>query len=84
VRARHPGGAAASRYTSAHDVTIHETTDPEVIVAEYELHGEMTGSGEPFSARYAMVITVHSGTTPARSPAPRLLHRPTELISALS
>lgn len=72
------------------DVTIHQTTDPEVIVAEYELHGEMIATGEPFSARYAMVITVRDGhIVHARDYADpitgaRLLGRLPELISALS
>jgi uncharacterized protein len=61
LRARFQAGAAVRRYTSVREVTIHETSDPEVIVAEYELHGEMTATGEPFSARFAMVITVRDG-----------------------
>jgi uncharacterized protein len=70
LRARFQAGAAVRRYTSVREVTIHETSDPEVIVAEYELHGEMTATGEPFSARFAMVITVRDGTscTPATAP----------------
>ena len=72
------------------DVTIHQTADPEVIVAEYGLHGEMTAAGEPFCARYAMVITVrdghivHSRDYADPSTGARLLGRLPELISALS
>ena len=90
LRARFRAGAAARRYTSVRDVTIHETADPEVIVAEYELHGEMTGAGEPFSARYAMVLTVRDGhIVHSRDYADpitgaRLLGRLPDLISALS
>ena len=73
-----------------HDSTIHQTTDPEVIVAEYGLDGEMTGTGEPFCARYAMVITVrdghmvHSRDYAGPISGARLLGRLPELISALS
>jgi ketosteroid isomerase-like protein len=61
LRARFQAGAAIRRYKSLHDVTIHETTDPGIIVAEYELHGEMTATAEPFSVRFAMLITVRDG-----------------------
>lgn len=60
-RARFQAGAATRRYKTLNNVTIHETADPVVIIAEYELHGERTGTGEPFSVRYAMVITVQDG-----------------------
>jgi ketosteroid isomerase-like protein len=90
LRARYKAGTAIRRYTSLDNVTIHETADPEVIIAEYELHGEMTGTGEPFSVRYAMVITVRDGyiahsrdyTDPIAGA--RLLGRLPELASALS
>jgi uncharacterized protein len=90
LRARFQTGAATRRYKSLHDVTIHQTTDPEVIVAEYELHGEMTATAEPFSARFAMVITVRDGyIVHSRDYADpiagaKLLGRLPELVSALS
>lgn len=90
LRARYQAGTAVRRYKDLRNVTIHETADPEVIIAEYELHGEMTATGEPFSARYMMVITVSDGyivhsrdyTDPIAGA--RLLGRLPELISALS
>src|ERR1700752_3511157 len=42
LRARFQAGAATRRYKSLHAVTIHETSDPVGIDAEYELHGETT------------------------------------------
>ena len=48
-------------FTSARDVRVHETTDPEVIVAEYSLHGTVTATGAPLVSTYAMVITVRDG-----------------------
>jgi uncharacterized protein len=61
LRARFQAGTAVRRYTSLANVRLHETADPEVIIAEYELHGEMTATGAPFSVRYAMIITVRDG-----------------------
>jgi ketosteroid isomerase-like protein len=90
LRTRFQAGAAVRRYKSLRDVMIHETTDPEVIVAEYELHGEMTATAEPFSVRYAMVITVRDGhIVHSRDYADpiagaRLLGRLPDLVSALS
>jgi uncharacterized protein len=69
---------------------IHETADPEVIVAEYELHGEMAGPGEAFSVRFAMVVTVrdgrivHSRDYSDPIAGARMLGRLPELISALN
>ena len=90
LRSRFQAGTALRRYESLSDVTIHETADPEVIIAEYELHGEMTATGLPFSLRYAMVITVQGGyivrsrdyTDPIAGA--RLLGRLPELLASLS
>jgi uncharacterized protein len=90
LRARFQAGAASRRYTSVRNVTLHETADPGVIVAEYELHGEMTATGEPFSVRFAMVITVedghivHSRDYSDPIAGARLMGRLPELVSALS
>src|SRR5207302_8856465 len=40
------------------DLTVHETTDPEVIVAEFEIAGVRLRSGTPYRSRYIAVITV--------------------------
>jgi ketosteroid isomerase-like protein len=90
LRARFQAGAASRRYKGLDNVVIHETADPEVIITEYELHGEMTATGEPFSARFAMVITVrdghivHSRDYSDPIAGARLLGRLPELVSALS
>lgn len=90
LRARFQAGTAIRRYKSLANVTVHETADPEVIIAEYELHGEMTATGAPFSVRYAMVITVRGGyivrsrdyTDPIAGA--RLLGRLPELLESLA
>lgn len=54
-------------YTDVFDIrnvtqqTVHETTDPEVIVAELEVDGVLVGTGEPYQRRYISVITVRDG-----------------------
>jgi len=90
LRARFQAGAERRRYRSLRNVTIHETADPEVIVAEYELDGEMTATGEPFSMRFAMVVTVkdghivHSRDYSDPIAGARALSRLPELVSALA
>ena len=70
--------------------SVMMTADPEVIITEYQLHGEMTATGEPFSVRFAMVITVrdghivHSRDYSDPIAGARLLGRLPELVSALS
>ena len=51
---------AGRRITEYRDLRIHETTDPELIVAEFELIG-MDGDEEPYSLRFIQVVRVRSG-----------------------
>jgi ketosteroid isomerase-like protein len=54
-------------YTDVYDIrnvtekTVHETADPEVIIAELEVAGLMVRTGEPYQSRYICVITVRGG-----------------------
>jgi ketosteroid isomerase-like protein len=54
-------------YTDVFDIksvaeqTVHETTDPEVIIAELEVNGVLVRTGEPYQRRYISVITVRDG-----------------------
>ncbi len=43
------------------NITIHETTDPEVIVAEFEYQGTNTDTGEPFAYPAIFVLRVRDG-----------------------
>ena len=45
--------------SSSATVTIHDTSDPAVIVAEYELAGTVTTTNSPASARFAVILTVN-------------------------
>ena len=43
------------------NITIHETADPEVIVAEFEYQGTVAGTGEPFALPGIFVLRVRDG-----------------------
>ncbi len=61
MRARMEAAASLFALDSVTDVTLHETTDPEVIVAEYRLNGHLTASGKQFSLTYVMITRVRDG-----------------------
>lgn len=61
LRARFASVANVVRFTGADVHAVHETADPEVIVAEYDLHGELVPTSQAFTRTYAMVITVRDG-----------------------
>jgi ketosteroid isomerase-like protein len=90
LRARLRAGAASRRYKRLGQVVVHETTDPDVVIVEYELHGEFTETAEPFSLRFLMVLTVRDGqivhsrdySNPVAGA--QVLGRLPELIAALS
>jgi ketosteroid isomerase-like protein len=42
-------------------VVVHETTDPEVIIVEYEAHGTVVTTGAPFEQTVIAVFRVRNG-----------------------
>jgi ketosteroid isomerase-like protein len=48
------------RFTPA-AITVHQTADPEVIVAEFEYRGTAPGTGEPFAIPNVFVMRVRDG-----------------------
>jgi uncharacterized protein len=90
LRARFQAGTEDRRYTGLSNVAIHETADREVVIAEYQLNGEMAATGESFAVRFIMVITVRDGhivhTRDYSNPiaGAQLLGRLPELLAALS
>ncbi|MDR7277101.1 nuclear transport factor 2 family protein [Catenuloplanes atrovinosus] len=44
-----------------HDVVVHETADPRVIVAELAASGRVVATGAPYTARYVAVLTIVDG-----------------------
>jgi uncharacterized protein len=71
------------------NITVHETADPEVIVAEFEYRGTVPATGEPFVLPSIFVIRVRDGQiVSSRDYADHLglartLGRLDELITAL-
>ncbi|TDC12846.1 phzA/B-like protein [Actinomadura bangladeshensis] len=43
------------------DVVVHETADPEVIVAEYEMVASVPGTGKAGSANFIVVLRARDG-----------------------
>jgi uncharacterized protein len=48
-------------FDAFHDVVIHDTTDPEVIVAEYDLTGTVAATKNPFRFSYVLVLRARGG-----------------------
>ncbi|GAA3227521.1 nuclear transport factor 2 family protein [Nonomuraea helvata] len=61
LRDRLEAVAGLRRFERAEAVNLLETADPDVVVAEYTLHGSITATGKPFSSTYVMIITVRDG-----------------------
>ncbi|MEV5746251.1 nuclear transport factor 2 family protein [Actinoallomurus sp. NPDC052308] len=49
------------RFEEFRDVRVHETTDPETIVVEYEMAGTVTTTGRSAAAPFVLVLRVHDG-----------------------
>ncbi len=56
-----PTDASPRLHRQAANITIHETTDPEVIVAEFEYQGTVADTGEPFALPGIFVLRVRNG-----------------------
>ncbi|MEU8611036.1 nuclear transport factor 2 family protein [Actinoplanes sp. NPDC048791] len=56
-----PTGTGPRLHRRATNITIHETTDPEVIVAEFEYQGTVAETGEPFVQPGIFVLRVRDG-----------------------
>lgn len=41
--------------------TIHQTTDPDVVIAEFEAAGVVVATGRPYRMRYVAVVTARNG-----------------------
>lgn len=61
MRARMHAAAALFAFDAVSDVRLHETADPEVIIAEYRITGHVTDGGRPFSLSYITVTRVRDG-----------------------
>jgi uncharacterized protein len=41
--------------------TVHQTTDPDVVIAEFEVAGRVVASGRPYRMQYVAVLTARDG-----------------------
>ncbi len=48
-----------AREITAH--TLHQSTDPATVVAEFEAAGRVVATGRPYRMRYVAVLTAHDG-----------------------
>lgn len=48
-------------YDSVDGVTLHDTADPQVVIAEFRVHGRVNANQEPFTLTYINVIRVVDG-----------------------
>jgi ketosteroid isomerase-like protein len=60
---RHLAGVAKAfiKFDEYRNVVIHETTDPEVTIVEYDAHGSVVATGAPFEQRVIAVLRVRDG-----------------------
>lgn len=58
---RHLTAATFVRFDEYRNVVVHETTDPEVIIVEYEAYGRIVPTGAAFEQTVIAVIRVRDG-----------------------
>ncbi|MBR7838348.1 nuclear transport factor 2 family protein [Actinospica durhamensis] len=61
IRARMKGAEAMWSFDSVQDVTVHTTGEPDVVIAEYRVHGTLAANGRAFSLGYISVFRVEDG-----------------------
>jgi ketosteroid isomerase-like protein len=61
LRERFKGVAGLRRFDKAELLAMHETQDPEVIVVEWSVHGQVNATGRSFTFSYIMVVRVRDG-----------------------
>jgi ketosteroid isomerase-like protein len=59
IRAHFADAAGACLRMAVHDIVVHETTDPEVIIAEFDY--DVTGTGGSVTAANIQVLRVRDG-----------------------
>ncbi|MFJ1766839.1 nuclear transport factor 2 family protein [Amycolatopsis sp. NPDC088138] len=49
------------KFDEYRNTVIHETTDPEVVIVEYDVHGTVVPTGAPFHQTIIAVIRIRDG-----------------------
>jgi uncharacterized protein len=53
--------SAGTRFTALRSVVIHQTLDPEVVIVEFEVHGELAATGAGYDLPYIQVFRIRDG-----------------------
>jgi ketosteroid isomerase-like protein len=61
IRAHFAAAAAAPITLEVRNLVVHQTTDPEVVVAEFDYHARVSTGGGPFTIANIQVLRVHDG-----------------------
>lgn len=61
LRERFKNIAGLRRFDKAELLAMHETQDSEVVVAEWNVHGQVIATGRSFTFSYIMVVRVRDG-----------------------
>jgi ketosteroid isomerase-like protein len=61
LRRHFAAGATMDLEMASRNIVVHETTDPEVIIAEFEYVGRVTTTGREFTVPNIFVIRVRDG-----------------------
>jgi ketosteroid isomerase-like protein len=61
IAAHFRASSAAPLQLTARNVVVHETADPEVIVAEFDYDAQITTTGEEFTVANVQVLRIHDG-----------------------
>jgi ketosteroid isomerase-like protein len=77
IRAHFAAAATLPLEMAARNVVVHETADPEVVVAEFDYDGRIAATGQAFTLGNIMVVRVRDG----RIVASRDYHNHAQLAS---
>jgi len=80
VRTHFAAAARGPLRFEVHNVVVHETADPEVIIAEFDYHGRVAPTGRKFTAANVQVLRVREG----RIVASRDYHNHAAIAAALT
>lgn len=61
LRARFAAAAGGLLRLHVSNVVVHETADPEVIIAEFDYHGQISITGRSFDAANVQVLRIRNG-----------------------
>jgi ketosteroid isomerase-like protein len=61
IRCHFADAARASLVLEVRNLVVHQTADPEVVVAEFDYHGRATSTGRAFTVANVQVLTVRGG-----------------------